>query len=187
MLALAFVAVSNADVNGFLLAVQLHIGGERGILLLLGAYHGQVCAGLDVAVDHVIERYIGNNVAVRYDYIVCTVLLQEVNRTGQCVNLAAVLAGYQRRCLLGVGVRRQQGYAAVLAGKIPVLGIADVVDQGLVLVLHQYAHAVNAAVYHIGKHKVDNAIPAAPLYRTDRAVLGDLAEIVVGIKCNDHA
>ena len=53
MLALALVAVSNADVNGFLLAVQLHIGGERGILLLLGAYHGQVCAGLDVAVDHV--------------------------------------------------------------------------------------------------------------------------------------
>ena len=128
-----------------------------------------------MAVDHVVERYIGNNVAVRYDYIVCTVLLQEVNRTGQCVDLAAVLAGYQRRRLLGVGIRRQHGYAAVLAGKIPVL------------VLHQYAHAVNAAVYHIGKHKVDNAIPAAPLYRTDRAVLGDLAEIVVGIKCNDHA
>ena len=187
VLALALVGVAHADVDRFLLAVELHIGGEGGVLLLFGADHGQVRARLDVAVDDVVERDVGDDVAVRDDNVFRLVLLQEVDRARERVDLAAVLARDERGSLLGVGIRRQQGHARVLAGQIPVLCVADVVDEGLVLVLHQHAHAVDAAVYHVGEHKVDDAVAAAPLDSADRAVLGDLAEIVVVIECNDNA
>ena len=187
VLALAVVGVADADVNGFLPAVQLHVGGERRILLLLGADHGEVGARLLVTLDNLVERNVRNDVAVRDDNVIRLVLLEEVNRTGQRIDLAAVLAGHERRSLLRVGIRRQDGDARVLAGQVPVLRVADMVDEGLVLVLHQDTDAVDAGVYHVGQHEVHDAVASAPLNRSHRAVLGQLAQIVIVIKCNNNA
>ena len=187
MLALALVRVADADVDRFLLAVEFNISGERRVLGLFGADHGQVRARLDMAVDHVVERDVCDDVAVRDHNVFGLVLLQEVDRARERVDLAAVFAGDERGSLFGVGIRRQQGDARVLTGKVPVLRVADVVDQRLVFVLHQHAHAVDTGVYHVGEHEVNDAVTAAPLDCADRAVLGDLAKIVVIIECNDDA
>ena len=187
VLALAFVRVADADIDRFLLAIELNIGGERRILLLLGADHGQIRTRFLVALDNLVERNVGDDVAVRDDNVVRLVLLEEVDRAGQRVDLAAVLAGHERRRLLGIGIRRKDGDARVLAGQVPVLRVADMVDEGLILVLHQDADAVDAGVHHVGQHEVYDAVASAPLDCGDRAVLGQLAQIVIVIKCNNNA
>ena len=102
-----------------------------------------------MAVDHIVQRNVGDDIAVRDDDIVRTVLLQKIDRAGQRVNLAAVFARHKGRSLFRIGIRRQQRNAGILTGQVPILGVADMVDQGLVLILHQNAHTVDTGVYHV--------------------------------------
>ena len=90
VLALALVRIAHADIDRLLFAVELHIGGERRILGLLGADHGQVRAGFNMPVEHVVQRDVGDDIAVRDDNVFRLIFLQEVDRAGQCVDLAAV-------------------------------------------------------------------------------------------------
>ena len=104
VLALALVGIAHADIDRFLFAVQLNIGRIRGILLLLGADHGQVRAGFDMPVEHVVQRDVGDNIAVRDHNVIRLVFLQEIDRAGQRVDLAAVLAGDERRGLARIRI-----------------------------------------------------------------------------------
>ena len=57
------------------------------------------------------------------------------------------------------------------------------------LVTGEYRGKIDAlaGVHHVGQHEVHDAVAAATLDCGDRAVLGQLAQIVIVIKCNNNA
>ena len=65
----------------------------------------------------------------------------------------------------GVGVRQaeggQQAQPAPAAGEVPILPAAQVVQQGLVIPLHDDAHIAHAGVGHAGEGEVDEPVATA--------------------------
>ena len=56
--------------------------------------------------------------------------------------------------------RRQDVQAAVAACEVPVLAGAEVVHEGLVVVVGQHADVRDAGVDDVGKHEIDQPVPA---------------------------
>ena len=63
--------------------------------------------------------------------------------------------------VLGQAERGQDAQTAGFAVEIPGLAAADMVEQGLVIALHDNADVADAGIDHGGEGQVDQAVPAA--------------------------
>ena len=135
-------------------AVVHALGGARG------ADGGDVRAGLDVLVHHVAEVYARGEVAAHDGDVVLLDVLDIAAHVLQRVYDALVLAG--------AGEGGQQLEAAALAGHVPLLAGAHVVEQGGVVALHDDAHVAHARVLKVAEGEVDE--PVAPAKGRDELV-----------------
>ena len=75
--------------------------------------------------------------------------------------------------------RRQHLEAVILPVQIPLLAGADVIHQGVIILLHDDADVLDAAVDHRGQQEVNDAVATAHRQRRDGAGQGQLAQIGV--------
>ena len=122
--------------------------------------------------EHVAVIDVADHVAVGENDVFLTGVVQETG-DGREVFHAAVRDG---AC---VAEGRQDEQALSLAGEIPRLAGAEVVHQGLIVVLGDNADLVDAGVDHIGKRKIDQAVAAAEGHRAHGALFRQLADFLV--------
>ena len=124
--------------------------------------------------EHLGHRQVDRHITPGQDHIVLADILQIVGHTGQGVHVAPVLASPLR-----IAEGGQDPQAAVLAGQIPVLAGAHMVQQGLIALVDDHAHVGDAGVDIVGQHKVDQAVTAAERQRAGVAGAGQLTQIGV--------
>ena len=123
---------------------MLTLGGD------VAAYGGDVRAGLYVLIHHVAKIDARSKRTTHERDVVLLDVLDIAADVLKRVDYALVLAG--------AGERRQELESAALAGHIPLLAGADVVEQGGVVALHYDADVAHARVLQVGKRKVDEAV-----------------------------
>ena len=96
-------------------------------------------------------------------------------------------AGVVALVVLGQTERRQDAQAAGLAVEIPGLAAADVVEQGLIIALHDDADVADAGIDHGGEGQVDQAVAAAEGQRSRRAVGDEITQSGVGAIGEDNS
>ena len=125
---------------------------------LLGGQHGDVAAAGDVILQGGAIVDVAHHVGVgQQDIGGGGDGLQIVQGVAQLVQFAPAAAGIG---VLG-GEGGQQLEAAVLAVQVPLLAVAQVVHQGVVVLLDQHAHVEDAGVDHIGQREVHQAVTSA--------------------------
>ena len=153
---------------------ELEEGGVERLLIVRRADAGDVRAGLEVRGEHVREVDVDDQVAVRHDDVVLTDLLQVGAHAGERLHLALKLLA--AAVLAVVRERGQQAQPAVLAGHVPRLAVAQMVQQALIVAVQHDAHVGHAGVLHVGEHKVNDAIASAKGDRGGHAVLDQLPQ-----------
>ena len=108
-----------------------------------------------MVLDQFVEVDGAQNAAVHEDDVLFLGILQEAHGGAQRLQLAAIARVVIRR------VRRQELEAALFQVQVPLLAGADMVHQGLVVVLRDDADMTDAGIGHIGQGKVDLTVAAA--------------------------
>ena len=138
---------------GIIQAEEGHVGVG---LHVAGAYGGDVRAGSDVGLIHVLHGDVDDEVAVRQDHVLLADALQIGADPRQGLHLAPVLPDAAHHIVIREG--GQQAQAAVLPAQIPVLAGTQVVQQALVVALDGYAHVGHAGVDHAAEDEVDETV-----------------------------
>ena len=97
------------------------------------------------------------------------------------VDVAAVYA----RIVLG-GERREHEQTVALAVQIPLLAGAEMVHQGMIVLLRDETDVPDAGVDEIRKHEVDDAVPSAERNGGDGAAQNEIAHIGVRFPRKDQ-
>ena len=163
------------------LAVQLH--GKIDHLFAVAdaglGDHGDVPAALDMGGDDLGQVDVGKNGGVGHDdQFVIGAVGQEVHGIGQRLQLAAVAVN------LGLGVGGQKFQTALLQLQAPLLTVADVVHQGLVVVAGDDADMTDTGAGQIGQRPVHLTVAAAEGQGGHGALDGQLAKTRVVGKYN---
>ena len=152
---------------------DLHIfGGAGGAPEGGGADDGDVGPGVQVLLEHVGHGQVQGQIAPAHDDIVLADVVQVVRHPGQGVHGAAVVPAPA-----GIAEGGQDAQAAVLAAQVPVLAGAQVVQEGLIVLVDDDAHVGDAGIDIVGEHKVDEAVAPAEGERTGVAGTGELTQV----------
>ena len=141
--------------------------------LALGGNQGDVTAAVDVGLHHGAEVHVADHMSICHHHIGRGILPEEIQSVAQLVQLAAV--GLVE-ALAGIGGENLQ--AAVFAVQIPLLGVAQVGHQGVIVLLGQHAHAGDAGVDHVGQSKVHQTVTAAEGDSRHVTVMGKRVQLI---------
>ena len=158
-----------------LVFVHGDVGGVLGVGALEAprVHEGDVRAGVDVLLDGLGEVRVVDGVAVGHHDVLLGGQAQEVAVGVERVQKARVHAH-----VLARQERRENG-EALLAVEVPLAAGADVVHQGLVVLLGDDADVLDAGVHHGRELEVDDAVTARDRERGDRAKAGQFTEMDV--------
>ena len=152
------------------------LADDEAVMLALGsvcaADGGDLRAGLDVLVHDVAEVYARGEAAAHEGDVVLLDVLNVPADVLEGVDYALILAG--------AGEGRQELEAAALAGHIPLLAGAHVVEQGGVVALHDDADVAHARVLQVAQRKVNEPVPAREGQGRARADHDQLAQVAAG-------
>ena len=147
------------------------------------SYKGQVCAALFVCFQHSLEVDVADHVAVGHHNIILGAAIDKVDRTLERIQSGAVDTGSGG--IKHGDVRRQNLDTARTASQIPVLTVADMVKQRLIIVVGNHAHLGNIGIDHIGKREVDQTVSAAKGDRRHSAQSGHFGNAVIVRICKN--
>ena len=136
--------------------VQAEEGHVALAVQVAGAHGGDVRAGGQVGLVHVLQGQVDDQVAVRQHHVALPDVLQVGAHPRQGLHPAPVLPGAVHQVVIGEG--GQQAQAPVLPAQVPVLAGAQVVQQALVVALDGDAHVGDAGVDHAAEDEVDEAV-----------------------------
>ena len=163
--------------------VRPHDGVEAGlgILRLQGAEHGDIRAAGDVVFQGGPVVDVAHHIGVgQQDVGRGGDGLQVVQRVAQVIHFAPVV---------GAGVLGGEGgqdlKPAVFAVQVILLGIVQMLHQGLIVLGGQHAHVGNAGVDHVGQHEIHHAVASAEGDRGHIAVVSKGAELV-GVQLGEN-
>ena len=140
--------------------------------------HGHIEAVLLVIIEQLAQIQIGNVGAVGQQHVLLIGAGQELGDILQRAEAAQVVILRRFR-----GEGGQQVEAGGLAGQIPRLAAADMVHQGLIVVVGDDANLADAGADHVGQREVDQAVTAAEgdgRHGADAGQLRDAAVVRVG-------
>ena len=128
-----------------------------GRLALQGGQHRDITAAGDVGLQGGAVVDVTHHIGVRQQDVGGGGNgFQVVQRVAQVVQLAPVVGPH----VLG-GEGRQELKAAVLPVQVVLLGVVQVIHQGVVVLGGQHAHVGDAGVDHIGQHEIHQAVTPA--------------------------
>ena len=175
--------VVDHNIVDFLIFVQSH--GQVQNLLIVGNagldYHGDILAALDVLGQHPFQVDIGDHGRVYQEYIlVFLAVFQEGHGVVQRFQLAPVAVG------LGGGVGGDVLQTALAQLQAPLLAVADVVHQGLVVEPGDHGHVVYTGPAQVGQAEVHLAVTAAKGNGGNGPLGGQLSDVGVIGEDNTH-
>ena len=124
--------------------------------------------------QHIGKVHPTDDIAVRDRHIIRRGTAQIAQHPGKGFQRAAAEAG-----AAGGGIGREKGDAAPLAGKIPLLAGADMLHQGMIIVLHHNGDGIHPGVGHAGKDEVHQAVAAGKRNRAHGTLRGQPAQRAV--------
>ena len=169
-------ALAGADAAEHYLLREAVLAHDEAVVLALGgvirADGGDVRAGLHVLIHDVGEVHARGEAAAHEGDVVLLDVLDVAAHVLERVDYALVLAG--------AGEGGQELEAAALAGHIPLLAGADMVEEGGIVALHDDAHVAHAGVLKVAQGEVYEPVAAREGQRRARADHDQLAEITAG-------
>ena len=145
----------------------VHVGAGQ----ILAVEQGDVRAGGDVIVNGLGEVRVVDRVAVGHNDVLLGGQAQEVAVGVDGVDQAGIHAHVL------TGQVRRQDVEANLAMQVPLAAGADVVHQGLIVLLGDHADVLDAGVHHGRELEVDHAIAAGDRERGHGALAGQFTEV----------
>ena len=130
-----------------------------------------------MGLDELVQIEVISDVGIAHHHVFLFLVRQKIHDAGQGLHAAAVHLD------VGLGVGGHQIQAAPLAGEVPLTAGAQMVHQGMVVLLDDDGDIADARVGETGQHEVDHAVAPAEGDGRHRALghhLGDQAVICIG-------
>ena len=147
-------------------------GGTVCVVNALSVNAGDVCALLLVELDYRLEINVRNNIAVGHDNILRAGFMNEFRSACESLKPASVNA------VVASAVGREDMQTAGLSCEIPLTAHSEVIHQGVVLSLSDYAHLSDSRIYHAGKREINKAVSGAEGNARHSSCLGQLGKVL---------
>ena len=163
------------DLSHPALAVQLEVGPVLHGVRIVGADGGDVRPAPDMLLQDLLEGEVRHEVAFRQNHVVLPNFLEIGPNTRESLHLAP--EGHLAPGPL-IGEGGQDLETAPLAGEVPALAAAQVVEEALVPAVEHHAHVLDPGVHQVGEDEVHAAVAPAEGQRRRRPLLRQFIELV---------